>query len=134
MSITKDKRPAATRVPPELLLDILANASNKTLRSASLVHPTWRQPSQYLLHCELSLPSRKIAKSYLQVAGRKTYSKKLSLPISLDTEDSWHILEGLQGLEHLTLVCTEGATGKSKFEIDLLEASALSGEQKVSRV
>jgi hypothetical protein len=130
MSIGKGRktRAAATRVPPEVLLDILASAGNKTLRSAALVHPSWRIPSQYLLHCELSLPSRKIAKSFLQVEGRKCYAKKLSLPISLDTEDCWEILENVKGLEHLTLVAQEGATGKSKFEVDLLEASSLAGE------
>ncbi|GAA5953170.1 hypothetical protein JCM3765_007431 [Sporobolomyces pararoseus] len=127
MSIGRKHRPAATRVPPEVLLDILATASNKTLRSASLVHPTWRTPSQYLLHSELSLPSRKVAKSFLQVEGRRCYSKKLSLPISLDTEDCWEVLEGVIGLRELALVAQEGATGKSKFEIEVLEASSLAG-------
>ncbi|GAA5881512.1 hypothetical protein JCM16303_005684 [Sporobolomyces ruberrimus] len=127
MSIGKKYRAAATRVPPEILLEILAATTHRDLQSTSLVHPTWRTPSQYLLHADLSLPSRKIAKSFLQVEGRKCYSRKLLLPISLDTEDCWEVLEGVDGLEHLVLVAQEGATGKSKFEVELLEASTLAG-------
>ncbi|GAA5903460.1 uncharacterized protein JCM6883_005009 [Sporobolomyces salmoneus] len=128
MSIGKKQRVAAsTRLPPEVLLDILSDATTRTLRSAALVHPTWKGPSQYLLHQEVSLPSRKIAKSFLQVQGRTQYSKKLSLPISLDIDDSCEILESTKGLQDLVLVSTEGATGKSKFEVELLEASSLAG-------
>ncbi|GAA6010977.1 hypothetical protein JCM11491_005894 [Sporobolomyces phaffii] len=126
MSRPKTQRSPATRVPPEVLLVILANASNTTLRSTSLVHPVWRDPSQYLLHTELSLPSRQVAKKFLGVdRRRKTFAKKLSLPISLDTEDCCQVLEQVRGLDHLTLVATEGATGKSKFEVELLESTAL---------
>ncbi|GAA5934951.1 uncharacterized protein JCM15063_003110 [Sporobolomyces koalae] len=127
MSVGKKQRVAATRLPPEVLLDILAQAgaNSKTLRSTALVHSSWRLPSQYLLHTELALPSRKIAKSFLQVPGRRCYARKLSLPISLDLEDCWEVLEGVEGLQQLTLVAQEGATGKSKFEIDLLEATSL---------
>ncbi|GAA6058778.1 hypothetical protein JCM10212_001894 [Sporobolomyces blumeae] len=130
MSIENPSRPAAaaTRLPPELVLAILATAGRKTLRATSLVHPTWRHPSQLLLEHDLSLPSRKVAKRWLQVRGRKTWTRSVCIPVGLDTEDAEEVLDGVRdGLEFLTLVAQEGASGKSKFEIDLLEASSLKG-------
>jgi len=127
MSIGKKQRAAATRLPPELLLEILSAAGVKVLSKTSLVHSSWRYPSQFLLQVDLSLPNRRIAKRWLQVSDRKCWSRKLTIPVGLDTEDAWSVLEGVDGLWHLALVAQESATGKSKFEIELLEASSLRG-------
>jgi len=127
MSIGKKQRAAATRLPPELLLEILSAAGTKVLSSTSLVHSSWRHPSQFLLQVDLSLPNRRIAKRWLQCENRKCWSRKLTIPVGLDTEDAWSVLEGVEGLWHLALVAQEGASGKSKFEVDLLEASSLRG-------
>ncbi|CEQ41704.1 SPOSA6832_03442 [Sporobolomyces salmonicolor] len=116
---------ASTQLPPELLYDILSTSSKRTLRATSLVHSSWRGPSQALLETDLSLTSRRVAKSWLQIKGRKCKTRRLSLPVGLDTEDCWEVFESVEGLKELSLVAQEGAAGKSKFEGEVLECSRL---------
>ncbi|GAA6000359.1 hypothetical protein JCM10207_007978 [Rhodosporidiobolus poonsookiae] len=114
------------RLPPELLLDILDTASTRTLHSASLVCHSWRAPAQHVLEGRLSLPTSKVARTWLSCPGRKTRTRRLSLGAGLSREESEEVFSTVDGLEELLLVGND-SNSRIKFDARALQHEQLAG-------
>ncbi|GAA5924205.1 hypothetical protein JCM10213_004521 [Rhodosporidiobolus nylandii] len=113
-------------LPPELLLQILGTSSRATLLRASLVSRSWRGPARHLLESRLSLPTSKVARSWLSVPGRKTRTRRLSLGAGLGREECERVFETVEGVEELALMA-DPATPKGKFDVRALQSKELAG-------
>ncbi|GAA6031791.1 hypothetical protein JCM8097_001992 [Rhodosporidiobolus ruineniae] len=115
----------APRLPPELLLKILATSSRSTLLSASLVSRDWRGPAQDVLESRLSLPTPKVARAWLACPGRKTRSRRLSLGAGISRQEAEAVFDTVDGLEELAVLAPPNA--KAKFDVRALQSKQLSG-------
>ncbi|GAA5834035.1 hypothetical protein JCM11251_003598 [Rhodosporidiobolus azoricus] len=116
----------APHVPPEVLLQILGGASKSTLLCASSVSRSWRGPAQEVLESRLSLPTPKVARSWLACPGRNTRTRRLSLGAGLTREECERVFQTVDGLEELAIVGNP-AQPKLKFDARALQSKKLAG-------
>ncbi|GAA5858558.1 hypothetical protein JCM8547_007359 [Rhodosporidiobolus lusitaniae] len=114
----------APYLPPELLLKILGTSDRPTLLSSSLVSRSYRAPSQYLLESRLSLPTSKVARTWLNCPGRRTRTRRLSLGAGLSREEAERVFETVEGLEELKVV-QDPMRPRDKFDARALQAKEL---------
>ncbi|ORY86755.1 hypothetical protein BCR35DRAFT_302501 [Leucosporidium creatinivorum] len=114
----------APTLPPEVLLDILEQADPSTLRSSSRIARSFRVPSQYLLHRNLSLLTPTSLKAYQDACGtrRDFAARKLHLLMGTVGEEGIKVLEKAHAMRELVL-----KSERRKVKAEVLEQKNLAG-------
>lgn len=114
----------APTLPPEVVLDILEEADPSTLRATARIGPSWRTPSQFLLHRNLSLLTPTALKAYQDGSStrRDFAARKLHLLMSTAGEEGVKVLAQAQGVRELLL-----KSERRKVKAEVLEQKNLAG-------
>jgi hypothetical protein len=121
----EQKHQMAPRLPPEVVLDILEEADSSTLRSTARIGSSWRVPSQFLLHRNLSLLTSTSLKAYQGASStrRDFAARKLHLLMGTPGEEGVQVLAKAHGVRELLL-----KSERRKMKAEVLEQKSLAGE------